>query len=124
MTMQDTPFSLRVLLVPLMILNLAANGCSTMQPIDPASASPLTSVVEAGDRVRITSHDGQVTSLVVESVENDRLSDGERTFMLDQVQQLEIRKVSPGRTLALVGIVTVAGLVAFASSGGIAPVTY
>lgn len=117
-------FRMRKLIVPLVTLTLLTSGCTSMQIIDTNSAAPLTSVVEIGDELRVTTRDDEVIELVVESVDNGSVTGDGKTIVLDQIQLLEIRRSSPGRTIVLVAVLTVAGLTAIASSGAIAAATW
>ena len=117
-------YRMRVLPALLVTVTLLANGCSSMQIVDTNSAAPLTSVVEIGDQLRITTRENEIVELVVDSVEVDSISGGGQTVLLNQIQLLEIKRISPGRTVVLVAVLTVAGLTAIASSGAIAPVTW
>lgn len=114
----------RTVLVLLVAVTLLTNGCSSMQIMDTSPATPMTSVVEIGDQLRITTTENDIVELVVESVKVDSASGGGKTVLLNQIQLLEIKRISPGRTIALVAVLTVTGLIAFASSGSIAAATW
>jgi len=89
-------------------------GCRTMQPIAHEKWSNVTSNVEVGDTVELTTNDGRALRFVVTEVTGDALVGQEVRVAADEIRQLKVHAVSKGRTTALAaGGGAVAAFIAF-----------
>lgn len=57
-------------------------------------------VIVPGDEIRITTLDGQTIEMTVDRVEADGIVGKQHSVPIDQVDTLEIRRLSPERTIA------------------------
>lgn len=115
----------KISMIAFVALTILANGCTSMQVLDTGTGNPLASVVEPGDQLKITTNENEVVSLVVESVDSSSVSGSGRTVLIEEIQRLEVRRPSPGRTVILAVLVvalTAAGLAEIASNT-LVPVT-
>jgi hypothetical protein len=110
-------------------------GCMRMQPLaragidSPAIEASDLALLEPGDRVRVRTRDGQQRELDFRALQADRLvvvdrASGEGFAIgLDDIQELERRRVDVGRTVALVLVLAASwALVAQASGSSAASV--
>ena len=103
---------------PISLIILAAFGftasCSSFRPIEATSRQQYATALEIGDRVRVTTLDGDVHEIEVVRVREEGV-DGERTIWekgkiegrevlhiaFEDVARIEKREASPGKTAAL-----------------------
>jgi hypothetical protein len=107
--------------VAVFVLACFAVACTTTRTIDVGAPSALAEEVRLGDRVAITTRDGQELTFEVVRVEEDALVGATERVQRDQIAQLEVTRFSPWRTAgtagggALLGVM-VAGLVFLAAA--------
>lgn len=107
-----------------LVLGIAMGGCTTMRAVEPADDASLGETIQqdapvmAGDFVEITRADGREIEGMVESVDGASIvltvGESTETVMVDEIAALNIREVSPLRSIALgwsllyaVGIISV-----------------
>jgi hypothetical protein len=86
-----------------LVLTSFVVACTTTQPIDIGTPSALTEEVHPGDEVAITTHDGRELTFEVVSVEPDAFIGATERVQRDEIAQIEVTRLSPGRTAGLVG---------------------
>lgn len=91
-------------------LALLISGCTTYRPVVGTQEEVQRRILDgealaAGDRVRLTTADGQVHEIRVESVtlESGMISDGRGAVPIGDVVALERRVRAPAKTWGLVG---------------------
>lgn len=72
---------------------LLATACSAIAPKHDIPAKPdyVRAGIEVGDRVEVTTNSGETASLVITSVENDRLVGEQKTFRLSELAKITKR---------------------------------
>jgi hypothetical protein len=106
-------------------------GCTTLRPVQ---SSPQTlqeditsrSLIKAGDRVKITTANGQQYEFKVVSLEDGHIKGEGVDVQVKDVAQVEKREVSTGKTallaggslLAAIGVAALVAILAFAKALG------
>lgn len=94
-------------------LNLCA--CTSYYPLKNESGDVQTqvregSVIQAGDRIRVVTHDQQQHELVVASVTTRQIIGEDQVISIDDIAEVKIRRTSAGKTTFLtLGILIVGG---------------
>jgi hypothetical protein len=100
---------------------LVGSGCTTMQPIDRATAA---STVEPGQTVLVTTHDGRELELFLDDWTSEALTGTDELGLAqkienDDIARVEVERVSIARSVGLgVAIVGVAAGIAAAAGDG------
>jgi hypothetical protein len=81
------------------------NGCTTTQRVPFNDAVPIASVVRAGDDIVCTLHDGSRTAFKVTAVDASMLRGNAQSVRVDDIAQIELKRLSPGKTAVLTGFV-------------------
>jgi hypothetical protein len=102
--------------VAVLVLASFVVACTTTRTIDVGAPSALAEEVHPGDRVAITTHDGQELTFEIVRVERDALVGATERVQRDKIARLEVTRLSPARTAGLAGggmllVVMIAGLV-------------
>jgi len=98
-----TRYRIRAVLLLFLVLNLTA--CVTWQSISLNNTSPVQLIEE--DRVRVTGGDVLEQEVVAPSVEGDQLvGAGGFSMPLEDITEIEFRRVSWGRTVLLLNPIT------------------
>jgi hypothetical protein len=58
-------------------------------------------VIAPGDEIRVTTSDARVIELTVSAVTDDSIEGAEASVAIDSVQELEVRRFSPERAVAV-----------------------
>jgi hypothetical protein len=100
--------SVKRLLVLALIINLVP-GCTTLRPV-PLEPANLRETVKPGDRIRVTTLEGQTKEFTVEEVTRDTLKGTKDQVAVSDLTLVEKKESSPGKTAAVAVGVTVAVL--------------
>jgi hypothetical protein len=89
-----------------------AAGCTSLQPVELDTVAE-TSLIEPGDRVRVTKNDRTVLKLraseITPTTVKGRTASGEEmTVDAAEIDELAVHQRAPGKTAALVGSLVVA----------------
>ncbi len=99
-------------------------GCTTLRPLPAIDAQTLASQIEVGDKVKITRNDLTEAAFEVGAITDEGIS-GDGVFVAySDIQQVQVRQFSTGKTVGLVAAIVVAlGIIVaagdFAPSGSI-----
>ena len=96
--------------VAVLLLASFVVACTTTRTIDVGTPSAFAEEVHPGDRVAITTRDGQELAFEVVRVEEDALVGATERVQRDEIAKLEVTRLSPART---------AGLAAGVAGGGV-----
>lgn len=105
---------------------LFLSGCTTVTPVAPPKpgATPPQISVHVGDLIEARLKDGSLAAFKITAIEPSSLVGAQQRVAFDQITELRVRHISPGKTAGMVGIVLVGTLlVAFvvaAATGQIA----
>ena len=102
-------------LAALVVLSMA--GCTTVQPLT-ASQSSLSSTLQRGDSVEVTTSSGKQLKFKVDSVDATGVHGGGQTVAYNDIQSINRKEVDTKRTMWVVLGVVAAGAVAAAAGGG------
>jgi hypothetical protein len=80
--------------------------------------------VEVGDNVVVTTRTGEVRRFIVADLSEDYVFGEGLDVELEDVESLEVRRMNVGATVALIAVLTVAGLEIIATTGPFAAVTW
>jgi hypothetical protein len=100
------------------ILVAVLAGCSTLRPVEGGSdPAVVQSKVHVGDRVQVTTRDGQSSNFLVTALGPDTIAGNARRgrhveLPYQQIDSIEVRRFSTARTVSLVvGVVLVTGAI-------------
>lgn len=80
-------------------------GCTTMRPLPTTSGQSLSSQIEVGDKITIIRNDLTEVTFKVADVSEEGLS-GDGVFVaFSDIQQVQVRQFSTGRTVAVVAAI-------------------
>lgn len=87
-------------------------ACTSMRPIDAATASSVRAAVKVGDEVSVSATNGKSYLLVLTAVDDEKIvgtGDNKKvTIRYAQIKSIEVRKISAGKTAGLtVGVLAV-----------------
>lgn len=102
-------------LAALVVLSMV--GCTTVQPLT-ASQSSLSSTLQRGDSVEVTTSSGKQLKFKVDSVDATGVHGGGQTVAYNDIQSINRKEVDTKRTMWVVLGVVAAGAVAAAAGGG------
>ena len=104
-----------ILLVITMVL-----GCASMQPVDHSNWGTLTSQVQAGETVKVTTRDGQTRSFVVTEVTSDAIVGQDVRIPQSEITALQVKAEQQGRgkTIGIIALIAVVLAAALAGGGG------
>jgi len=103
------------------LIVLLSTGCTTLRPVN-ASSNELQQrinsggLLRVGDELEVVTSDGKIHQLTVARLGDGRIEGRNESINVDQVASLRKREFSGGRTLALIGGVAVAVVLAVAAS--------
>lgn len=88
-----------------LVLTIAA--CSTILVVDTTSRSSIQEALEVGDRIMLTTIDGEffrltITDLTEDSIEAENESEQTVTIPYEDIARVSMRQRQPGRTAAAV----------------------
>ncbi len=86
-------------------------GCTTLYPLAWANRQALQSQLETGDDVNITRKDGSAMSFGIDTITDEGISGDGTLVAWSDIQQVEVRQFSVGKTVGLVAGLAAAGLV-------------
>lgn len=91
-----------------LLMTLALSGCATVRNVDTGDASVARAALQEGDKITLTTLDGQqyhltVQSLSVHEIRGENPDGASLTIAFSEITQLQVREPRPGRTAALVG---------------------
>ena len=95
-----------------------------MQQVDTNSGESLLNLVEHGDEVKITTHNDDVLQFVVAEIDEDTVVGYEQTIALEDIRELEIKKLNVPATVGLIVGLTTVGLQVIGVSAGFVPLGY
>lgn len=111
-------------LLSCLFLAIFLSGCSTMQQVEPDSGDSLVDLVEHGDEVKITTYNDDVLQFVVAEVYENAIVGYEQTIALEDIRELEIKKLNVPATVGLIVGLTTIGLQVIGVSAGFVPLGY
>ena len=91
-------------------------GCTTLQPLSLSNRQAVQSELQAGDEVKVTRKDGSAMSFGIDTVTDEGISGDGTLIAWSDMQQIEVRQFSVGKTIGLVAGIAAAGLVAAGGS--------
>ena len=87
-------------------------GCTTMQSLPATDAQSLASQIEVGDKIEIIRNDNTDVTFKVSVVSDEGIS-GDGVFVAhSDIQQVQVRQFSTGKTVSLVAAIVVVVLAA------------
>lgn len=98
-------------------------GCSTLVVVDTSTASSIQEALEAGDRIMLTTDDGDFFGLTIIGLTDDSIQaqdeDGQSVeIAYEDVARVSMRQRQPGRTAAAVaGGMGAAAVILYALAG-------
>lgn len=94
-------------------------GCTTMRPLPTTSGQSLSSQIEVGDKITIIRNDLTEVTFKVADVSEEGLSGDGLFVAFSDIQQVQVRQFSTGKTVGLVAaIVGVLALGSGVDAGG------
>ena len=93
----------RAILCLVVVICLA--GCTTLVPLSMTVGQAMQTQLEIGDEVRITRKDGSILEFTMDAVTDEGVSGDGNFVAWSDVQQLEVRQFSAGKTIGLVALV-------------------
>jgi hypothetical protein len=94
-------------------------GCTTLLPLSLTNRQAWQNQLEAGDEVKVTRKDGSAMTFGIDTVTEEGISGDGTLVAWSDMQQLEVRQFSTGKTIGLVaGIAAAALVVSGGGSGG------
>ena len=99
------------------ILAMVLSGCTTLRPVEDGSdPAAVQSKVRVGDRVQVTTRDGQSSYFLVTALGPDTIAGNTRRgrrveLPYQQIDSIEVRRISAAKTVPLVVGVTLAASV-------------
>jgi hypothetical protein len=95
----------RIFIVVLASLSLVA--CTNMQAIDASRPQSVRGALKVGDEVSVVARNGKTYLLMLTTVDDEKIvgtGDNKKvTIRYEQIQSIEVRKVSTGKTAAAIG---------------------
>jgi hypothetical protein len=92
-------------------------GCTTLQGLSLTNTQSVKSELQVGDEVRVTRKDGTAVAFDIDSVTDEGISGDGTLVAWSDMQQLEVRQFSAGKTIGLIAGLAAAGLVVAGGSG-------
>lgn len=96
----------RILVAVLVSLSLIA--CTSMRPLPPGDAGQWRGQVQVGDDVSVAATNGKTYLLTLTEVDDQKIvgiGDNKKvTIRYEQIQQLEVRKLSAAKTVGATGL--------------------
>ncbi|HEX9852392.1 MAG TPA: hypothetical protein VGA68_05235 [Woeseiaceae bacterium] len=92
-------------------------GCTTLRPLSLSNRQAVQSELQAGDEVKVTRKDGSAMSFGIDTVTDEGISGDGTLIAWSDMQQIEVRQFSAGKTIGLVAGIAAVGLVAAGGSG-------
>lgn len=115
---ERTTWSKRAVLLFAVMCTVLLQGCASFAPVD--ASKPLSVQVNAGDKVQITTKNGDKASFVISKADKDGIFDGENYYPYLDIAQMNIEKSDSTRNglvlAALAGVAVVVLLVTVVNS--------
>ena len=100
------------LIVYLILISFTV-GCTTMQPVPATDTQSLANQLEVGDKIKITLLDNSDVAFKVSAVSAEGISGDGVLVAYSDIQQVQVREFSTGKTVGLVagiaGILAIVG---------------
>jgi hypothetical protein len=94
------------------VLIAFTSGCTTMRPAPATDAQSLANQIEVGDKIKITRRDNSDVAFKVSAVSAEGISGDGVLVAYSDIQQVQVREFSTGKTVGLVaGVVGILAII-------------
>lgn len=101
-----------------LVLVFFFSGCTTYQQLALGNLGALQDQLQPGDDVKVMRNDGSSLTFGIDSVTDEGISGDGTSVAWSDMQQIELRQFSAGKTVGLVGGLAAVGLIAAGGGSG------